>query len=497
MKKWFGLFLVGCLVFGTTAQAQKKDPARKVAAKIAPADLAKDLDVLYDALKTSHPRYNQYVTPAYFDSVYQAKKAWIWAQKDSITNGWAYLQLAQLPAAVHDGHTYFKESLQKSNFTNPPVDLSYIDDAYYLTGLEPEDSMFLLAKCLRINGASVDSLCRVYGHLRTGDGWNETFPKRIVGLYFYNYYQAQFGAVTTWKLEAVCSDNITRTLTLRGKKFFMTRAERRVEKAAQQKKMMAMAATQPVAGPRDIVLFSKKGKAVLYRSKLDTSVVVMGINTFSFKGYRRFYRHSFKYLQAQNPRLFIVDVRENLGGSVSNVAKLLAYVQPKTYSWHISRKKHIIHAANSQGLVARLRLKKAFEIKKVQHQGDLITWDKKFKPRKASKRYQPQQLVVLQNSFSFSGGSVTASTLKNLCGARAIGNETGGGEVNLNALLSQKVKLPHSRMLISIAGYSIDMDLGKPSTGRGVIPDNMVLPTLNDARLGRDVMLEAAIAPGQ
>jgi len=482
--------------FNAEASAQKKDPARKVADKIAPADLAADLEVLYDALKKSHPRYDQYVTRGYFDSVYQAKKAWILTRKDSITNGVAYLQLAPLAGIIRDGHTYFKESLKKTNFTRPRAGCSYLNGAYYLTELAPADSVFFLAKCLRINGISTDSLYSTFERIRTGDGWNETFPKRITGAYFYEYYQAQFGATDTWHIEAICADNITRTLTLKGRKLFMSKAASTLEQAEQKKKKREQAATKPVAaagGAKDIVIIKQKAAAVLYRPKLDTSVVVMSINTFGFMRYRRFYRRSFRYLQKQNPRLFIVDVRENLGGSVSNVANLLGYLQKTPYNWNLARKKDIVHAANSQTFTGRMQLKKVLIFKKITRKGDMIAWSKKFKPHKAKKRYQPKQLVVLQNSFSFSGGSVTASALKNLCGATTIGNETGGAEVGFNALVSQKVKLPHSRMQLLIAGYSIDMDMGKPNVGRGVIPDQLVLPTLEDVKNKRDVMLEAAI----
>lgn len=487
------LLLLCCFSgFCTALKAQRKNPARRLPDKVAPADLAKDIDVLYDVLKKSHPRYDQYTPAATFDSIYRAERAWSLLQKDSISNGQAYLHLSQMVGAVRDGHTYFTRALKRTGFTQPKVALGYLNNEYVIANPDPADSVFLYAKCLRINGLAMDSLPTSWERVRTGDGWNETFPKRITGMYVFDYYQAQFGATDTWRFEALCRDGITRTLEVKGKKWWPSKAERKTEKQEEDRKK-AQKKTARDTTAADLTLYRHKKAALLYRPHQDTSVVVMKINTFAFGRYRPFYRKSFRYLKEYPPRLFIVDVRENLGGKVNNVGDLLGYLQPKPYEWKIARRKKIIHPANCEFLFARLFLKKILKLRHVDRQGNFVRWSRTFRPHEVAKRYQPQKLVVLHNSFSFSGGSVTASVLKNLCGATAIGNETGGGEVQLNALISQKIKLPHSGMRLTVAGYSIDMEVGKTDQGRGVLPDIKVLPTVESLKANRDAMLEAAL----
>jgi nucleotidyltransferase/DNA polymerase involved in DNA repair len=89
---------------------------------------------------------------------------------------------------------------------------------------------------LRINGLAMDSLPTSWERVRTGDGWNETFPKRITGMYVFDYYQAQFGATDTWRFEALCRDGITRTLEVKGKKWWPSKAERKTEKQEEDRK---------------------------------------------------------------------------------------------------------------------------------------------------------------------------------------------------------------------------------------------------------------------
>jgi hypothetical protein len=481
------IFLFFCSSF--TILAQERSKTVKSVAKMSVVDFKSDLQSLYQSLVIAHPNVYQYTERDSFES-------WIVQElslfkSDSISNARAYLSVSRLVSKVGCTHTYVIRSLRKEGYTQPPVTLIPTSDGVVIYGLPKQDSLFRAGVVTHVNGLPTESVVEQIKTVRTSDGVGQSFQTRYAVENFFMMYQVLFGAVQTWQLTTVCLDDSTRILQLPGQTILVDSLSKAELKA--RKEQIKQLWTPPKAGKK--VVMKKKEAAELYFSKQDTTVAVLRISTFSYKGYTKFYRKVFKYLRKNNVLHLVVDVRGNLGGAVSNVGVLTSYLVERPYSWHIKA-----HNNRKTPITADKKIR-FFIYNKVPYLGRRTIktptetyYSMFFSPQKDNRMFRPQTLHVLHNAYSVSGGSIAASVLKDKAGAVAIGSETGGGAYSLNALIAQNFELPHSKMRVVVAGYGIKVDLGKTDSGRGVQPDFLAVPGRNDIAKGRDVALQQALS---
>jgi hypothetical protein len=84
---------------------------------------------------------------------------------------------------------------------------------------------------------------------------------------------------------------------------------------------------------------------------------------------------------------------------------------------------------------------------------------------------------------------VASSYLKYKADATIIGEETGGNIAGSNAVISGKIKLPHSHIQIFIPMYHLYHDIDIKNEGHGLIPDYPTHYSKDDILNGVDLDL--------
>jgi len=188
----------------------------------------------------------------------------------------------------------------------------------------------------------------------------------------------------------------------------------------------------------------------------------------------------------------VIDLRNNFGGDAASGNKLLSFFVEEKHYFNIEKKKGKIFkystAGSRFGGVLNLFLGHFAASRRMT-----------FNRRKTKSHLKPNtrnkfegRVFVLTNGFTASTASNSASLFKYKTKATLIGEETGGGENNLNAYYTAVVKLPYSKIKIKIPQYSIDLNLMK-NTGSGVKPNIEMDYTIKDIRIKKDLEMEKVI----
>ncbi|MEQ5790668.1 hypothetical protein J4E06_06375 [Muricauda sp. NFXS6] len=109
-------------------------------------------------------------------------------------------------------------------------------------------------------------------------------------------------------------------------------------------------------------------------------------------------------------------------------------------------------------------------------------------------RFQ-KELVVLVNAFTFSAATEVAAILHHAKRAKILGEETGGSYIGNISGYIPTLRLPNSRIQINLALISIKRSFfGEQFTDRGVLPDILVEPAIDDILMKNDVTMTEALA---
>ena len=106
------------------------------------------------------------------------------------------------------------------------------------------------------------------------------------------------------------------------------------------------------------------------------------------------------------------------------------------------------------------------------------------------------KIYVLINGGSFSASAIISSNLKGLGRATFVGNETGGAYNGCVAGFMPVHYLPSSRLRLRVGLMLLKPNYTTDTDGRGIMPDEVILPALNDRMTGRDPELQWIIKHG-
>ena len=114
-----------------------------------------------------------------------------------------------------------------------------------------------------------------------------------------------------------------------------------------------------------------------------------------------------------------------------------------------------------------------------------------YKPIK--KNHFDGEVYVLTDGLTFSTGSFVAAKLKESRNAVIVGEETGGGAVGFNAVLSWSLLLPNSGVRMNLPIYHVDVMPDQKDEGRGVLPTISVDPDLEERVWETDLVLKRVL----
>jgi len=500
---------------------------KQVTQKHSVEDLHQDIDKIYSQLKKNHPRLYQYSSKETLDFKFDSLKRAITAPMDSRT---FYVQLSQVTKYVGQGHLRFKppfkklEKDERKAFEKKVIGLyylsfEYLDNKFFISDAIGKDSVLINAEVLKIDNETPQSLIKRYRKTVASDGYNTTFKDRLLGKYFFTYYIMDKGRIDSLSLTLKNADS---TFTKKYKykvykkpslvktdsvaldtlpKVTLTKFEKKAKKA----KAKALRAYNSKRGLNPVKFMPEVKR---YNRNLDfigedSTVALMKIKSFSNGDYKAFYDETFTTLDSLKTETLIIDLRNNLGGRLSEIDYLYSYLTDKEYALinksEVSTRFPLLKTLTSNSTPGAVKVFAGL-LSPVLGTMDLLKTSKKdgqlYYKLKSAKAHKPKAknfkgaIYVLINGNSFSASSILSSQLDGTNRAVFVGEETGGAYNGTVAGKSKGYILPNTKVKVSIGLLHINTKYKTEVDGYGIKPDVKIIPTYQDRLNGIDPELE-------
>ncbi|WP_296348553.1 S41 family peptidase [Winogradskyella sp.] len=522
-KQQLKQFTVLCLGLILITSCKSIETYNEAVAKLHPVeDVHEDIDKLYKQLRRHHPRLYQYTSKEQLDFKFDSLKQSI---TEPITSRTLYKQLAQVTKYVGQGHMSIapsdkrfkrkeRKALNKMKFDINNIDTEYLDDKLFIRNARKKDTVLINTEIIAINGQKPQDLYKSYLPLVASDGYNTTFQPRVVGDYFFTYYKLNNGRFDSISLTLRNSDStfvktykrLPRNLSNVSKDSTVTdsiKTKQKLTKAEKKAKKLAFKKKKEERSKKGFDYNRNEFRRELTFIGKDSTVGYLRIKSFTGWKYKGFYEETFKELDSLKTETLIIDLRNNLGGSLKEINTLYSYLTDENFTFinlsEVNSRIPLMKAAmtNTRSTFGKI-LTGIFSPIIVTH--NLIKTKKKngkiYYKFKASKEQEPNplnfkgKLYVLINGNSFSASSVLSTTLKGTNRATFVGEETGGAYNGTVAGQYKTYELPNTKIKARIGLMHVDSPYKTTPDGYGIKPDVEILPTYQDRLDGVDPELE-------
>ena len=511
MKKISTLLLIA--IFTSSCTSIKEHNAH-IDDLISENDLKTDVDYIYGRIQKMHPKLYWYISKEKLDYKFDSLKMTLSKPMKSLD---FYQKIAPVIKTIGQGHMsvtpYAKKyspeetKLLTKKGVSPFSQFEYemIDNKIYIVKNKSYNKKIKIGtEVVGINGESISDLTKKYKNYFASDGFNTTFLNRRLGRNFPSFYSAQHGIQDSLTFNFKTNDTL--------KNVFLKRGIVDSIKVDKNKKPIIVVVDKVKAKAtkkrNDIFGYNKERK--LYNRNLhflekDSAVAVMKINGFQIGDYETFYEKSFKKIKDLNSKTLIIDLRDNGGGRLSEIANLYSYLATEPYIFAdkgevVSKTSFISNFDYFKGkplLIQPLLIVAApivyplfyFKTHK-ESDGKYYLSSALEKTKKPNENNFKGKIYVLINGGSFSASSLISSNLKGSKRAYFVGEETGGGYNGTVAGQMPIVTLPKSKinvrvgLLGAIPYYKTDV------VGHGIYPDKEIIPTLKDRINKKDPEME-------
>lgn len=448
------------------------------------ADLATDLAVLEDALKTLHPGIYRYTTPAAFDARFEVSKRRL-ARGATLPE--AFLDITQLVASLRCGHTWTNPLNQPPRVSQAilakadrlPLHFTVVGRRFLVDAVLPDAGVLVNDEIVSIDGVSADSvIAKLWPYLRA-DGNSD--GKRIAQI----GHDAGQSAFDIYYSLLSPPHHGERTLELRK------------EARGRLRRVKVRLVTE---ADREAALGGANASTWTYRTEHDLAIIEMP--TWAFWNepfdYRRWLDTTFADLRSRGTRALVIDLRRNEGGDGAIGDELLRRIVPAKVTSE-NDAPHLVYDV----VPDRLR-------------PWLSTWDKSFYDQRA--RVQPASdggftlkdrgaaVTTIEPSndgfrgsvFILTGPTMSSATfefarLAQLShAATLVGQPTGGNRRGINGGQMFFLQLPKSGISVDIP--VIAWNPSHPEPDAPVLPDIPVAPDIRARAAGKDSDLDAVRA---
>ncbi|QCE43278.1 S41 family peptidase [Psychroserpens sp. NJDZ02] len=483
-------------------------------------DLHADIDAIYNQLKRNHPHLYQFNSKETLDFKFDSLKMAITTPMDSRT---FYKQLAEVTKYVGQGHfsitppskRYTKKERDKLNtlkFGLHFLEFEYLDDALFIVDALGQDSVLINAEVLKIENETPQKLIKKYKRIIASDGYNTTFHNRVVGKRFLNYYTNDKGRFDSISLTLKTSDSTfikkykrlntkdsmalgldtkERLAIVKKDKIKLTKSERKAKKTEAK----ALSEFNSKYGYTAIPFFPevKRYNRNLNFVGKDSTVALLKIKSFTRGDYERFYDDAFATLDSLKTKTLIIDLRNNFGGRLPEIAYLYSYLSDQNFTFiNKSETKTRLPFLKSMmsnskpfgvkvlaGVLSPVIAPIEF-FKSSKKDGKLYYGLKQAKVSAPKALNFKGKIYVLINGNSFSSSSVLSSKLHGAQRATFVGEETGGAYNGTVAGLMKRYILPNTKVEARIGLLYMDTKQKMSTDGYGVKPDVKITPTYQD-----------------
>lgn len=495
MKKFFHILASLLLVSCTSV----KEFNKKLEEPIPSVKLKQDVDFANKKLQKFHPNLYWYITKNQLDYKFDSLKQTI---KQPLKPSEFYLKLAPIIADVREGHLRLvplekkltkKETKKLKNQKGLLSRFNYViqDNHLYLKdNAENVGNLKVGTELLKINDVPVAEILNKYRPLVTSDGYNTTYQKYSLARRFNTYFTLEYGILDSVKIEAKLKDSIE-TLVL--KRETKTKTEKKKEKQDQK-----LTQEKKTKGYNPITKSFNRNLQFLAK---DSSVAYIKIKSFSGTYSKKFYKETFATLKKAKTEYLIIDIRDNLGGSLAEINNLYTYFAKEKFKFikdiEVSSRTSILstdYLSNFPTLTKPLGvisypLYMMFSVISTKKKDGKFYIKDLFPSKKPKTNAYKGETYVLINGSSFSASSVISAKLKADHLATLVGEETGGANDGTVAGIYTTQKLPNSKMKLPIGLFLIQPNIEFSNTMKGVTPNVEIIPTLEEILQKKDVQL--------
>ena len=489
------LFLIQSCVSAKKYNAKLEKPISK-------EKLHQDVDFAYEKLQKLHPNLYWYISKKDLDFKFDSLKTTI---NSPLKPAGFYQKLAPIVAEIREGHLRLvppekmltkKEIKKLKNQKGLLSRMNYVlenDRLFVKDNSDKFEGIKVGTEILKIKDISIKNYLDDYKKYVNSDGFNSTFQKYSMARRWPIFFTIENGILDSVKIQTLYNNEV--------KDFYIHRESKTLEEKKVEKKIVATAKKNTTQKNRDYNPLIRAYNRDLQFFEKDSSIAYMKIKTFSGTFSRKFYKESFAKIKRNNSQFLILDVRDNLGGSLSEINNLYSYLALEDFTFindiEVTSRNSMFSADYFNGLSGVQKpfagigyplylIGTAFSTKKKDGKIYLRN-NTLFTIKKPKETAFKGTIFVLMNGSSFSASSIISSKLKGDKRATLIGEETGGTNDGTVAGRYSTQKLPNSGLRLPIWLMLIQPNIEFGNTQKGVLPDIEILPTLQEILERKDI----------
>ncbi len=447
------------------------------------AALKKDLAILKEQLELNHIGLYTYTPKSEMDQYFQELEAGITTPMTDIE----FLRLIfPLNAKIANGHTKLIPSggyinTVRGTWKVLPLEIYWDQEQLYVVQDCSEKQLIKEGNIIKtINGQDATHLFKKITATFWRDGYNETAPNTDVANGFSQFYAFLIGLPSTFDLEIMDTNG---------------------EISAVEIPAQTMAASKKIKEKRyGIKKFWTETDTPALELSIKNNVATMTIRAFD-KAYikkekkqkfKKFYKDAFTKIKAAGVEHLIIDLRDNGGGDPMPTIELFAHLHNEPFTFYesvTSNVQRIPKGLYDVGFLERITFPLAFKKKGNVYEPNGLTRllaIPGLKPSKPNSPYYGGKVYVLTNANSFSATGEMTAIIKNHNRATFIGEESGGNPNENVSGIQLVMTLPATgnRIIMPFMRWKMNVDF--ENTGRGVLPDYPVRPSIEDILSGHD-----------
>ncbi|MEO1263973.1 MAG: S41 family peptidase [Bacteroidota bacterium] len=454
MKKIFAFYLFFLPIWAN---------AQDINSKLTKEEALEDIRFLKEALEKSHPGMHRFTPKEAMDEAYSQTIS-------AITNTSLikfYGEVSKLLSLINCGHTQAELSNSTldpyiNDLLRIPFNVSFLERKMVVSkDFSADQKIERGAEIISIDGINSEDVVSKLFERINGDGFVQSFKYEFLELYFWLLYPLY-----------LTDTGLPQSYTIEYKKPFEEARHKVVVKGLspidiEEKKVEENQGSES----RSLIL--------------EHDFALLTIKSFSggrFDNYYSFLKKSFKTINESGVKNLIVDLRDNGGGADDYGIKLVTYLANSDFNY-FDRIEVTEYYANQNESV-----KSENGVHYWPNHPGLSEWS-------ADENRFEGNVYVLINGISFSTTADVASVLFDNQWATFIGQETGGGAYGNTSGHAENILLPNSKINVSIPFWMYFTALkNKYPKGRGVIPDYITTPSMEEFINNVDVEMEKAIS---
>lgn len=438
--------------------------------------LRQDLSFFKKKLEDNYPSLYRFSEKSKIDNLFDSSFTSI---NNETTDDVFFKKLKFICSNIKDGHLYCGPSplIIKKYDTKPiffPLKLHFIKDKAYIICCN-KDGLVAGTEIISLNNISINQIRKELFKYMVSDGSIETKKYHIINNVFSLYYLLVYGQKPIFNITYKSSLDKLKTLEL-----------------------------NPVF-ENDIPLVNNVENKNLLNLSFSGNVALLTIKTFDSLAlsknnidFRSFLQIAFKKIKDKKCNKLIIDIRGNGGGRDLFGSLLYSFLTDKEYNYYkslITKTNKLPYdqfkSSNSSynDLTSSMLESidnKYFRLKMDAH-NNLMTL-------KPSKNSYMGKVWFLIDGLSFSTTAEFCAIAKSNDRGKFIGEETGGAYYGNTSGYQIDTILPNTKISISMGTIMYKMEV-KPAkfSDRGIIPDYVVIPSIDEIINKKDVQLNYAL----